>query len=188
MDVRRRPRSRTICSSNSECMTIAAAPASSSRRTVSRSSTSGEAPGMSGCGSSKPEVGGGEVHARRSSRSTVRPSARRPAPAGPVRSRQICSYSANRCDRAVAGPPRQLARTAPGPAARPCGSASRCACTRATVTFGGAGVEHQRRLARRDAPRVEAVQRPDAGVDRQLLLVQRRAPGRSRARCSGCRR
>src|SRR5262245_35752073 len=35
-------------------MTIAAAPASSRRRTIPRSSTRGEAPGISGCGSSRP--------------------------------------------------------------------------------------------------------------------------------------
>src|SRR5262245_48761541 len=43
-----------ICSSKRECMTIAAAPASSRRRTMSRSSTMGEAPGMSGCGNTNP--------------------------------------------------------------------------------------------------------------------------------------
>jgi hypothetical protein len=43
--------SRVICSSKSECITMAAAPASSRRFTVSRSSTSGEEPGMIGCGS-----------------------------------------------------------------------------------------------------------------------------------------
>ena len=40
--------SRVICSSKSECITMAAAPASSRRLTVSRLSTIGEAPGMSG--------------------------------------------------------------------------------------------------------------------------------------------
>src|SRR5215471_13854561 len=35
-------------------MTIAAAPASSRRRTIPRSSTRGDAPGISGCGSSRP--------------------------------------------------------------------------------------------------------------------------------------
>ena len=40
----------TICSSKSDLRTIAAAPASSRRRTVSRSSASGDEPGMRGCG------------------------------------------------------------------------------------------------------------------------------------------
>ena len=44
----------TSCSSKSERMTIAAAPASSSRRTVSRSSASGDAPETNGWGSSSP--------------------------------------------------------------------------------------------------------------------------------------
>src|SRR5215470_17446692 len=42
------PSSRSICSSNSERITIADAPASSSRRTASRLSPSGDAPGISG--------------------------------------------------------------------------------------------------------------------------------------------
>src|SRR6185436_778876 len=46
--------SREICSSNRECITIALAPASSRRRTMSRSSTIGEAPGMNGWGSVRP--------------------------------------------------------------------------------------------------------------------------------------
>ena len=46
--------SRVICSSKIECITMAAAPASSSLRTVSRSSTRGEAPGISGWGSFRP--------------------------------------------------------------------------------------------------------------------------------------
>jgi hypothetical protein len=43
-----------ICSSKSECMTIADAPASSRRRTVPRSSTSGDAEGISGCARRRP--------------------------------------------------------------------------------------------------------------------------------------
>jgi hypothetical protein len=46
--------SRVICSSKRECMTIAGAPASSRRFTMSRSSTSGDAPGMIGLESGMP--------------------------------------------------------------------------------------------------------------------------------------
>jgi hypothetical protein len=45
----------TICSSKSEYITMAAAPASSSRRCLSRLSDSGEADGTTGCFSFSPK-------------------------------------------------------------------------------------------------------------------------------------
>ena len=52
---------------------------------------------------------------------------------------------------------------------------------------GWAGVERKRRLTRCRACGVVAKERPVAGLDRQLLLLEP-ASGRSRARCSGRRR
>src|SRR5688572_5434354 len=46
--------SAVICSSNSECSTTAAHPASSRRFTASRRCPNGDAPAMNGCGSRNP--------------------------------------------------------------------------------------------------------------------------------------
>src|SRR5262249_49493852 len=156
--------SRAICSSKSECITIAAAPASSRRRTLSRSSTRGEAPGIKGCGSFSPRY----VVVR-----SIVPSLGRGRRGlfdrGHLDARELL-----------------VDRVAPGRAllghAEEAAEAQRVELLHhpearlvphvlAGRDLGGRRVENERRKALGHAPRVEAVERPYRRLHRELLLV-----------------
>src|SRR5262249_14114296 len=160
-------------------MTMAAAPASSRRLTVSRSSTSGEAPGMNGCGRSRPRY-----FVLRSMASFPGGARGRPARPSALRGRLRRRVLAQRRDaaarellvagvalpRVLLGPGQQLLEALgvdllDHPEARlvPHVVPGRGA--------GGRSVELQRRLAGRGAVGIEAVERPHPGAHRQLLLL-----------------
>ena len=162
----------TICSSKSERITIAAAPASSRRRTESRSSTSGEEPGISGCGSAKPRY-----VVERSMVTSLRRRDRAGAAAG-ARPADAARASSPRgaCRGAGAAPPpgrlgRRAPCSAPGRPPRASGSGSRCCGTSRTGIFGAPESSTSGASPRGDAARVEAVERPDARVHGELLLL-----------------